>query len=72
MPGVVNGSAMVEHCPQCRPAVPVAPLRSWRLETKAVAVYECPTCLHAWFTSYLLAALGTSWGAEPVRIGDAL
>lgn len=65
------GTAMIEHCPRCVVAVPTAPLRSWPLEQRTVAVYECPKCLHAWFTSYNTTG-PDAWGAEPVRIGDAL
>jgi hypothetical protein len=69
--GLTHGSALIERCPRCC-SVFVAPLRSWRRPSKTVAVYECTGCCHAWFTSYSTAALGTEWGAEPVRIGDAL
>jgi len=69
--GLAHGSALIERCPRCC-VVFVAPVRSWSRPAKTVAVYECTGCRHAWFTSYSTAALGTEWGAEPVRIGDAL
>lgn len=68
---LVHGSALIERCGRCC-VVFVAPLRSWRRPEKAVAVYECTGCGHAWFTSYNTSALGAGWDAEPVRIGDAL
>lgn len=69
--GLVPGSALIERCPRCVSPEFIAPLRKWRRDDRAVAVYECG-CGHAWFTSYNTAALGAGWGAEPVRIGDAL
>jgi hypothetical protein len=62
---------MVERCPRCVGDELTAPVRSWVRPSKTVAVYECPSCRHAWFTSWNTTGLA-AWSDEPARIGELL
>lgn len=47
-------------CPRCLEPEPVEPLAQLSNSAKVCYVYECPRCRHAWWNTYLMAAL-TGW-----------
>jgi hypothetical protein len=44
-------AALTDHCPRCKPAVSAKPVAQLVRGVKAVFVYECPVCLHSWWST---------------------